>query len=202
MPVRPLGNPLIPYDTPLHVTELILQILKITFEDLPEDYPYRFVRDDFDSSGIAFDVALNKDSEVYGRKPLVVVSRGTQGAGPTIVGDLAHVDLPTHLKAGSNLVTSSVNIQVISKTKAEVEIISQHIFSLLLMCRTHMPRLLGIHMANSISLSEVSKMEDDDTIFHTQMVLDYSIQYKWTQETKNEVLKSIATHISGSHQVY
>ena len=89
-----------------------------------------------------------------------------------------------------------MNIQVISKTKAEVEIISQHIFSLLLMCRTHMPRLLGIHMANSISLSEVSKMEDDDTIFHTQMVLDYSIQYKWTQETKNEVLRSIATQIS------
>ena len=38
MPVRPLGNPLIPYDTPLHVTELLLQILKITFEDLPEDF--------------------------------------------------------------------------------------------------------------------------------------------------------------------
>lgn len=196
MPVRPLGNPLIPYDTPLHVTELLLQILKITFEDLPEDYPYRFVRDDFDSSGIAFDVALNKDSEVYGRKPLVVVSRGMQGAGPTVVGDLAHVNLPTHAKAGSNLVTSSVNIQVVSKTKAEVEIVAQHIFSLLLMCRTHMPKLLGIHMVNSLSLSEVTKMEDDDTVFHTQISLDYSIQYKWSQETKNEVLRSIATQIS------
>lgn len=197
MPVRPLGNPLIPYDTPLHVTELLLQILKITFEDLPEDCPYRFVRDDFDSSGIAFDVALNKDSEVYGRKPLVVVSRGMQGAGPTVVGDLAHVNLPTHAKAGSNLVTSSVNIQVVSKTKAEVEIVAQHIFSLLLMCRTHMPKLLGIHMVNSLSLSEVTKMEDDDTVFHTQISLDYSIQYKWSQETKNEVLRGIATKISG-----
>ena len=197
MPVRPLGNPLIPYDTPLHVTELLLQILKITFEDLPEDYPYRFVRDDFDSSGIAFDVALNKDSEVYGRKPLVVVSRGMQGAGPTVVGDLVHVNLPTHAKAGSNLVTSSVNIQVVSKTKAEVEIVAQHIFSLLLMCRTHMPKLLGIHMVNSLSLSEVTKMEDDDTVFHTQISLDYSIQYKWSQETKNEVLRGIATKISG-----
>lgn len=197
MPVRPLGNPLIPYDTPLHVTELLLQILKITFEDLPEDYPYRFVRDDFDSSGIAFDVALNKDSEVYGRKPLVVVSRGMQGAGPTVVGDLAHVNLPTHLKTGSNLVTSSINIQVVSKTKAEVEIIAQHIFSLMLMCRTHMPKLLGIHMVNSLSLSEVTKMEDDDTVFHTQISLDYSIQYKWSQETKNEVLRSIAMRLSG-----
>lgn len=197
MPVRPLGNPLIPYDTPLHVTELLLQILKITFEDLPEDYPYRYVRDDFDKSGVAFDVALNKDSEVYGRKPLVVVSRGMQGAGPTVVGDLAHVNLPTHAKAGSNLVTSSVNIQVVSKTKAEVEIVAQHIFSLLLMCRTHMPKLLGIHMVNSLSLSEVTKMEDDDTVFHTQISLDYSIQYKWSQETKNEVLRSIAMRLSG-----
>lgn len=197
MTIRPIGNPIIPYDTPLHVVELFLQILKITFEELPEDYPYRYVRDDFDQSGVAFDVALNKDSEVYGKKPLVVVSRGMQGAGPTVVGDLAHVNLPTHLKTGSNLVTSSINIQVVSKTKAEVEIIAQHIFSLMLMCRTHMPKLLGIHMVDSISLSEVTKMEDDDTIFHAQMNFSYSIQYKWTQETKNEVLRGIATKISG-----
>lgn len=82
MAIRPIGNPIIPYDTPLHVMELFLQILKLTFEELPEDYPYRYVRDDFDKSGVAFDVALNKDSEVYGKKPLVVVSRGMQGAGP------------------------------------------------------------------------------------------------------------------------
>ena len=90
-----------------------------------------------------------------------------------------------------------MNIQVVSKTKAEVEIVAQHIFSLLLMCRTHMPKLLGIHMVNSLSLSEVTKMEDDDTVFHTQISLDYSIQYKWSQETKNEVLRGIATKISG-----
>ena len=48
-----------------------------------------------------------------------------------------------------------------------------------------------------ISLSEVTKMEDDDTIFHAQMNFSYSIQYKWTQETKNEVLRGIATKILG-----
>ena len=53
MAIRPIGNPIIPYDTPLHVMELFLQILKITFEELPEDYPYRYVRDDFDKSGVA-----------------------------------------------------------------------------------------------------------------------------------------------------
>ena len=29
------------------------------------------------------------------------------------------------------------------------------------------------------------------------MNFNYSIQYKWTQETKNEVLRGIATKISG-----
>lgn len=82
MAVRPLGNPIIPYDTPLHVVELFLQLLKITFEELPEDYPYRYVRDDFNKSGVAFDVALNKDSEGYGKKPLVVVCAACKGPGP------------------------------------------------------------------------------------------------------------------------
>lgn len=35
MAIRPIGNPIIPYDTPLHVMELFLQILKLTFEELP-----------------------------------------------------------------------------------------------------------------------------------------------------------------------
>lgn len=51
-------------------------------EELPEDYPYRYVRDDFNKSGVAFDVALNKDSEVYGKKPLVVVCAACKGPGP------------------------------------------------------------------------------------------------------------------------
>lgn len=188
---RPLGNILVPYGTPYHVTELFLQLLKITFSELPEDHPYRFIPDDYEKSGVAFDVSLNKESEIYGKRPIIVVARGSQNTSPNTVGDLAHVNLPRHGKFGSNLAAGSINVQIASCTKAEVEILGQYVFGLVMMCRTHMPKLLGIHMMQSAVLSEVDKFEDDDTMFVAQMSMQYVSQYIWTQETAEPVLNAI-----------
>lgn len=196
MPDRyPIGNALVPYGTPLHVTELFLRLLKLTFAELPEDYPYRYVADDFDKSGIAFDVALNKESGIYGKKPLVVVSRGAQNTAPMDIGDFAHGRIATNLKIGSNLYASSVNFQVVSKTKAEVEIIGQHIFGFVMMCRTHLPRLCCLHMVQSVVLSDVTKMEDDDTMFIAQGSFSYVGQYVWTQTQDDPVLASMGVTV-------
>ena len=188
---RPLGNILVPYGTPYHVTELFLQLLKITFSELPEDHPYRFIADDYEKSGVAFDVSLNKESEIYGKRPIIVVSRSSQSSSPNMVGDLAHGNLPKHDKFGSNLVTSGITVQISSRTKAEVEILGQYVFGLVMMCRTHMPRLLGIHMVDSVALSEVDKFEDDDTMFVAQLSVQYSTQYIWSQKISEPVLSAI-----------
>lgn len=188
---RPLGNILVPYGTPYHVTELFLQLLKITFSELPEGHPYRYISDDFEKSGIAFDVSLNKESEIYGKRPLIVVSRGSQSTTPQMVGDMAHVKLPVHEKFGSGLTSASVNVQVVSRTKAEVEILGQYVFGMIMMCRTHMPKLLGIHMVESVALSEVDKFEDDDTMFLSQLSFQYTSQYKWAQETVEPQLNAV-----------
>lgn len=188
---RPLGNIFVPYGTPYHVTELFMQVLKITFQNLPEDHPFRYVPDDFEASGVAFDVSLNKESGIRGRKPIVVVSRGTQSTSPQMVGDLAHVRLPVHDKFGSTLAISSINVQVTSLAKAEVEILGQYIFGLAMMCRTHMPALLGVHMVDSITMSEVDKMEDDDSVFVSQIAIQYSTQYKWRQEETYPILRAV-----------
>ena len=187
----PIGNSIIPYGTPLHVTELFLRLLKVVFSELPEQYPYRFVDGDYEASSIDFDVALNKESEIYGVKPIVVVSRGAQSSTPMDIGDYAHGSLPTNFKMGSNLYVASLNYQIVSKTKAEVEIIGQIIFSLLMLRRTHMPKLLGIHNVQSIMLSEVGKMEDDDTMFTAQGGFSYAGQYIWTQTTEEPVLSGV-----------
>jgi len=191
----PIGNRLVPYGTPLHVTELFLRLLKIVFAEFPEDYPYRYIENDYDNTGILFDVALNKESEIFGKKPLVIVTRGSQNTTPINIGDLAHAHIPTNFKAGSNTYVGQLNFHVLSKTKAEVEIISQHIFGLLMLCRTWMPKMLNIHMVQSIMLSEVTKMEDDDTVFFTQGSFSYVGQYIWTQQTDDPILKSIVISI-------
>jgi len=191
----PVGNSLVPYGTPLHVTELFLRLLKVVFAEFPKDYPYRYVEGSFEESGIAFDVSLNKESEIFGRKPLVVISRGAQNTTPISIGDYAGGNIPTNTGRGSNTYTAQLNFQVVSKTKAEVEIISQHIFGLLMVCRTWMPKLLNIHMVTSVMLSEVTKMEDDDTVFTAQGAFNYVGQYIWTQTTDDPVLRSIGLSI-------
>ena len=94
-----------------------------------------------------------------------------------MVGDLAHGNLPRHGKFGSNLAGSSINVQIASRTKAEVEILGQYVFGLVMMCRTHMPGILGIHIVDAVVLSDVDKFEDDDTMFLAQLSVQYSTQY-------------------------
>ena len=191
MAFYPRGSALVPYGTPLHVTELLLQVLKKTFQEFPEGYPFRYDPDDMEKTGVVFDVALNKESNIYGKKPLIVVSRGMQSTSPIMVGDLAAVHLPTNLKHGSSLVQASAIVQVVSRAKAEVEIVAQHVFGLLMLCRTHLPRLCNLHMAQAVSLSEVSKYEEDDTMFLGQLTLQYVSQYIWRQEEVAPVLQAV-----------
>lgn len=191
----PIGNNLVPYGTPLHVNELFLRLLKVVFSALPEEYPYRYDETSLENTGIVFDVALNKESEIFGKKPLVIVSRGPQNSTPIDIGDYAHGHFPSNVKFGSNVYTGSTNFQIISKTKAEVEIISQNIFGLLMMQRTRLPMLLNIHMVQSVSLSDVNKMEDDDTMFLAQGNFTYIGQYLWVQTTDDPILKSIGLSV-------
>ena len=188
---KPLGNALIPYGTPLHVTELVLQLLKLVFQDFPEDHPYRYDPDDYENTGVAFDVVFNKKSKIYGKRPIIVVNRGPQTTDPAMIGDFAGADLMNYIKRGSGLLSSSVNILVGSRSKPDVEIISQHIFSYLMTCRTHLPRLTGVHMAMNISLSDVSRADDDDEFFQSSITLSYVMQYLWTQTEVLDKLNSI-----------
>ena len=192
----PLGNEIVPYGTPLHVVELFLQLLKLVFSNLPEDHPYHFDNDNYENNNIAFDVSLNKESDIYGKKPIVVVSRGGQNSVPNDLGDYAAGKPLLSIAKGSNLLTGEISFQVVGRIKAEVEVISQIIFGTLMMRRTHMPELLNIHMVQSIMLSEVSKFEEDDTLFIAQGGFSYIMQYIWSQRINDPVLRSISIAVS------
>lgn len=187
----PLGNPLIPYGTPLHVAELALQLFKLTFAEFPKDYPFHYEADDFEKTGIAFDVALNRESEIYGKKPLVIVARGGQNVSPVIIGDLAQSMPRIGEKHGSTLYNGMLNISVLSRAKAECEIIAQHLFSILTMARTHFPSAICMHMIQAINLSEAMKMEDDDSMYYAQITVNFVGQYIWRQKENDPILRSI-----------
>ncbi len=193
---KPLGNALVPYGTPLHVSELFLQLLKLVFQDLPEGHPYRYLPDDFENSGVAFDVSFNKKANIYGKRPIIVVSRGPQSTSPIMIGDFAGANLPDFVKRGSGVLSSSVNVIIGSRSKPDVEIISQYIFSYAMTCRTHLPKMLGIHMATNVSLSDVNRADDDDEFFQANLSFQFVMQYLWTQTEQLERLAKIMLRIN------
>lgn len=191
---RPQGNTLTPYGTPLHVSELMLLLLKQTFAEFPEQHPLHY-DEDASRSSLAFDVSLNKDSAQYGHKPLIVVARGVQSTAPIVVGDLAANTLALHAKKSTGLVSASLDIRMLSRHKGEVEILAQHVFGFCLLCRTILPHLLGVHMVDSINLSPVARFDQDDAMFLAQLDMNYSMQYKWDHTVEVNLLRAVQTRI-------
>lgn len=194
-PVLPRGNPLVPYGTPLHVAELVLALLRLTFAALPEDHPYRFT-DDYATTGILFDTTYNKDSGAFGVKPLVIVSRGGQSTAPIMTGDMAALSKALERRSGSTLVSASVDIQVRGRAKAETEIIGQLVFGMLTACRTLLPELAGVHMVENLSLSPSIRDDRDDAQFVARLSLNYSMQYAWQWTLPAELLRVLGLSIN------
>lgn len=194
-PVLPRGNPLVPYGTPLHVAELVLALLRLTFAALPEEHPYRFT-DDYATTGILFDTTYNKDSGAFGIKPLVVVSRGGQSTAPIMTGDMAALSKALERKIGSTLVSASVDIQVRGRAKAETEIVGQLVFGMLTACRTLLPELAGVHMVENLSLSPSIRDDRDDAQFVARLSLNYSMQYAWQWTLPAELLRVLGLSIN------
>lgn len=193
---KPIGSRLLPYGTPLHVRDLVLSLLRWQFEHFPEEYPYRFVPDDYHATHIIFDTIYNKDSEVYGKKPIVIIARDVQSTSPAVVGDLGTKYLPTGNARGSTLVGSDISAKVISKIAMESEIIGQTIFNIFLSYRTILPSVLGIHNISDVSLTPISRFEQDTDMYVCQVDMRFSMQYKWISEAENPVIEGIYNYIT------
>lgn len=188
---KPIGSYIIPYGTPLHVRDLVLTLLRWQFEHFPETFPYRYVPDDYLKTHITFDVAYNKDSENYGKKPLVVVTRENQTTNPVVLGDLAAKNPRISTARGSTLVFSSVSAKVLSKIYLETEIISQTIFGIFLSYRTILPSVLGIQDISGVSMSSITRFDQDAEMYVCQIDMPYCMQYKWVSDAKYPMVEAI-----------
>lgn len=193
---KPIGSYLIPYGTPLHIRDLVLTLLRWQFQNFPDEFPYKYIPDDYINTHITFDTAYNKDSENYGKKPLVVVTREAQSTNPTVVGDLADCVPRISSSRGTTLVNSDISAKVLSKIPMESEIIGQTIFNIFLSFRTILPDVLAIHNIPSVSLSPVSRFEQDTDMYMCQVDMQFSMQYKFKSEKDLPMISGINYYIN------
>jgi hypothetical protein len=192
----PVGSSLTPYSTPMHVYQLVLQLLRETFATMGgDDYPFRYTPD-FETTRILVDTIYNKDSEAFGKKPLLVVSRGGIGMAPTVIGDRGTMNLRTSAGTYTTLVSSSVNVKVIGRTQATTDILANEVFNFLTTCRTLLPRLTAVHTVQGINLSEIGPLEQDDSLFVCIASLNYAMQYRWVQIDPVLLLKGIDFYVN------
>ena len=197
----PLGNPLVPYETPYHVVELIIQLLKITFNEIPPDEPFHFDPDDFNHTKILFDTTYNKESNAVA-KPLIVVSRGQQSASTIDIGDRT----PIYHSIGegfvnskfSNFIDANLEIRIISKNKSEVEILGQHVFAFIMCVRVMLNKYVHIHMIRQVDLTPVQRQDKDTEAYMCMLNMAYVMQPKWEEFLSAEKVNTIIAKLNDS----
>lgn len=191
----PKGHSLIPRSTPLHVTQLVAQYLRIVLGSQPDEYPFKWDSDN-DKTGIVFDTVYNKESKVYGNRPLIIYHTGVMSCGVIMVDDLADQDIPRQNSLKSNYVTSSTNLKVLSRQFAEVEILKNELFSCLVAIRTFLPAITNIHIITDMTASEVQKFKMDESMYVCELRIGYTMQYMWKHLIPQEIMSDIIFRIN------
>ena len=206
-PIYPHGHRITPRYTPLQVQQTVIALLKLTFGEVPDesDYPFKF-RPNYDDTGILIDSSYNKEANVLG-KPLIVVSRGGVSSQPVAIGDLVNRNMP--LLKNKNLdrskeifersqttqVASTLEIRLLAKSSLEVDILSNEVFQFLVAMRTALAIHTPIQIAQGVSLSGISKFEQDDAMFICTASMNYTLQYKWLSNLTQHLIDCLAVHL-------
>lgn len=191
----PTGNSLTPPCTPLHVYQLVYLLLQDVFRTQPDPWPFPLT-DDFETTKVGFDTIYNKNSQFFGKKPLIVVSRGPQSASPISLSDRAATNIKTMNSIGTSIVRSSIEVKVISKEPAEVDILGQHVFNVLQFCRVMLAGLLNITAIDSVSMSHVALIEQEDHMYFVSISMPFQQQYKWSAINTDNLLASIGNSMN------
>jgi len=200
--IPPIGNKIIPAVTPVHVTQLVLQLLRLTFKSIytPETgvmdtYPFRY-RDDPDASGIFIVPAMNNKLDMPGQKPVIIVARGMISSQPPIIGDMMRGNLGDLTATKATMVNSSIDITIVSRGESQTDILSNEVFQFLVACRTMLPNLTAIQQVHSVTATPVTNFMEDDHRFMAQVSAQYIMQYKWDWQIIPILLNEIGLFIN------
>jgi hypothetical protein len=159
---------------------------------------YQFLwTDDPNTTKIVFDTAYNKESKVYGDRPIIVYNTGEISSSPIVINDRAWEENKTQNSAKVTMVGSSIILKVLSRRFIEVEILKNEIFSCLVAIRTILPAMTAVHGVRSITASETQKFKQDEIMYVSEIQLSYVMQYVWTHLITQEVLNTINLELNG-----
>lgn len=202
MIAAPTGHKFTPRSTPLHVAQLIMQLLRYTMESWSEDsdYPFKYTSD-YQTTGVLLDTAFNKESKIHRTKPLVVVHRGGQQAQNLCLGDVAASDSYSNHKNKTTLVSSTVQVTSIGEKYAEVDLLASEMFNFLVSARTVLPGLTTIHRINALDLGPVSPFEEDTRLYSCSAVMSYSMQFKWVWSIDDDPLNGLGVFLNDEKRI-
>lgn len=199
---RPVGHTLTPYGSPMHIAQLTLVLLKATFANLGGDnYPFKYTKN-VNTTGIVIDTSFNKNSKIFGIKPLLVVSREAVTGTQLSPNDIAYQSIKTLDSIETSMISSSVSVKILSKDVGEVDILSAQVFNFLFSCRNSFQALLGVHQAQTPTLSPIIPYEQDDKLFFCTATLPYIAQYKWTHTVPQNILEQIDLYTNDDPTVF
>lgn len=183
----PVGNKLTPTATPLHISQLVYQILRYTFAAQIDSYPFKW-NEDINLTGVVFDTVFNKEAEIYGTKPIIICSCGPIMSAPIVTGDRAYGDVSSGDTYKVTMVNSSVMIDVISRAHAEVEILKNEVFNCLVAIRTVIPSFTNVTMITNITADKTRKFELDENMYIGPIGFSYTMQYAWSHVVAKNIL--------------
>ena len=186
----PKGNKLGPSASPLHISQLIYQILKFTFANQPSSYPFKW-NENINLTGIVFDTVFNKDAEIYGKKPIIICSCGQMALNQVAVGDKAYQSVESGNSFKVSMVSSTVAVKIISRVHAEAEIIKDEVFKCLVAIRTYLPQLTNIHYISGIIADETRKFQLDENMYVGMVNLQYMMEYAWRHDIAQNILSGM-----------
>lgn len=186
----PSGNYYTRIGTPFHIAQLVLLLIRETFQELDDDHPWRW-RADFDETGIIIDTIFNKESEMYGKKPTIIVDRGDIGSSPVVLGDKAAEDPLTSAAKQTTVASSSVNVKVISEDSSAADILANEIFNFMITARFIMPRMTTIQNVGSITLSTPAEYKLGENLYYVQANMLYTMQYRWDRTIPQLLLSEV-----------
>lgn len=201
-PVAPINNKLIPANTPVHVYHTVLALIKDFFTTQTDPYfPWKY-DNDVEKTKVIIDTAFNKESNLSGNKPIIIVNRGDAGYGNVGMGDKTFISSKTSYSNNTATIQSSVTINVVGRTQGEVDIISNELFMFLLALRPFLPAILRVLNVQSINMTQISNYEEYDNMYNVTIMISYLSQVMWDAEFTANLLNSIGVHMNIETHLY
>lgn len=197
----PSAKFIIPTKSPLAITGALLCVLRERFADLPEnDMPWKWVAGDAGrtASTIHIEAAKNPNTEEYGKRPGIYLSRG-----PITLSEPALANLDNHnpqiaKKIFYAIAHTSYTISCESELPAEAEQIASVVFDTMFMGADQIQTTFLFRKLGPFSLGPEGRTRQDTELSQVNVNMGLSYDVRWTTREIAPILKEVIVKLQES----